>query len=139
MLAGKCSSRLVGQDLRAVERVPPMHRPRPSMEIVRASPHQSVNVTRPCQLIGEHGQCSPTVSRLQSKKQRTGFLDVLFGTTLGGGLEGNRRQLIRPTDESHSFSQASHTQTRQHKKWISEVAALETVETMAFLGRISVW
>jgi len=108
MLAGKCSSRLVGQDLRAVERVPPMHRPRPSMEIVRASPHQSVNVTRPCQLIGEHGQCSPAVSWLQSKEQRAGLFDVLWGTALRGGLEGNRRQVIRPADESQRFGEAPH-------------------------------
>ncbi len=58
--------------------------------------------------IGEHGQCGPAVSRLQPKKQRAGFLDILFGTTLGGRLEGNRSRMIRSTDESQSFSQAPH-------------------------------
>ena len=53
--------------------------------------------------IGEHGQCRPAVSRLQSKKQRAGFLDVSFGTTLGGRLEGNRGRMIRSADENQGI------------------------------------
>ncbi len=77
-------------------------------ETVLTVSNQSGYVTMPRRSIGEHGQCSPAVSRLQSKKQRAGFLDVLFGTTLGGRLEGNRSRMIRPTDKFQSFSQAPH-------------------------------
>ncbi len=61
-----------------------------------------------CRSTGEHGQCGLAVSWLQSKKQLAGFLDVLFGTTLGGRLEGNRSRMIRSADENQSFSQAPH-------------------------------
>ena len=52
--------------------------------------------------------CGPAVSWLQFEKQRAGFLDVSFGTTLGGRLEGNRRRMIRPADEIQGFPQAAH-------------------------------
>ncbi len=50
--------------------------------------------------IGEHDQCGLAVSRLQSKKQRAGFLDFLFGTTLGGRPERNRSRMIRSANEN---------------------------------------
>lgn len=59
-------------------------------------------------LTGEHGHCGPLVTWLQSKKQRAGFLCVLFSTTLGGRLEGNRRRVIWTVDESQGFSQTPH-------------------------------
>ena len=37
--------------------------------------------------IVKHGQCSPTVSGLQSKKQRACLLDVLLGTAIGSPLQ----------------------------------------------------
>ncbi len=57
---------------------------------------------------GEHDQCGPAVSRLQPEKRRAGFLDVLFGTTLGGRPEGDRSRMIRTADENQSLGQAPH-------------------------------
>jgi hypothetical protein len=56
--------------------------------------------------IVEHGQCGPAFSRLQSKKQRAGILDVSLGTTLCGRPQGNSSRMIWAADEDQSFRQA---------------------------------